>query len=64
MKHAPAFAFLAALAAASPAAADFTFKVPVEIRDAPAIEQFRVECHVARTLHMGKPNRQAIVARG
>ena len=54
----------AALVAASPAAADFTFKVPVEIRDAPALEQFRVECHVARSLHMGKPNRQTVIARG
>jgi hypothetical protein len=64
MTQAPAFTFLAALAAAAPAAADFTFKVPVEIRDAPAVGQFRVECHVARTLHMGRPNRQSIVARG
>ncbi len=55
---------VAALLAASPASADFTFKVPVEIRDAPALEQFRVECHVARSLHMGKPNRQTVIARG
>lgn len=53
-----------ALLAAAPAAADFTFKVPVEIRDAPAVEQFRVECHVARSLHMGQPNRQTVIARG
>ncbi len=64
MKHVPSATFLSALAAAAPAAADFTFKVPVEIRDAPAVEQFRVECHVARTLHMGKPNRQSVIARG
>jgi hypothetical protein len=64
MKHVPCATFLSALAAAAPAAADFTFKVPVEIRDAPAVEQFRVECHVARTLHMGKPNRQSVIARG
>lgn len=55
---------LPTLALAVPAAADFTFKVPVEIRDAPAVEQFRVECHVARSLHMGKPNRQTVIARG
>lgn len=64
MKLAALAASAAALLAAAPAAADFTFKVPVEIRDAPALEQFRVECHVARSLHMGKPNRQTVIARG
>lgn len=60
----PAFLAVALAMLATPAAADFTFKVPVEIRDAPAVEQFRVECEVARTLHMGRPNRQTVIARG
>ncbi|MGH7002473.1 MAG: hypothetical protein ACREIP_00850 [Alphaproteobacteria bacterium] len=59
-----ALAILALCVTAAPAAADFTFKVPVEIRDAPAVDQFRVECQVARTLHDGRPNRQTTVARG
>jgi hypothetical protein len=63
MKQA-ALALLSIAATAPPAAADFTFKVPVEIRDAPAVEQFRVECQVARSLHDGRPNRQATIARG
>lgn len=49
---------------AAPAAADFVFKVPVEIRDAPAVDQLRVECQVARTLHDGRPSRRSTVARG
>jgi hypothetical protein len=61
---AASFATGFALLAAPPVLADFAFKVPVEIRDAPAIEQFRVECHVARSLHMGMPNRQTVIARG